>query len=176
MTLGALPAREDLLAEATALAARIDALESIVAIEDLHRTFVRAVADRQFDDLPGYFVDDAVIDMREHGPKAGRAEITAHFQGMRGAPLDGAGYLLSSPVVTVDGDTATGSWTWTRFHANGQVAGKTVRISGVWEEGRYACRYRREAGRWRFARMRFRVVKPDPDVSPYDTPEHEADR
>src|SRR4051812_34176580 len=99
------------------LQARLDALESLQAIEALHRSFTRAVADREFGSLAGYFCDDAVIDMRRHGPIAGRAAIAEHFAGMAAVPLSGAGYVLSSPVVDVDGDSASGTWTWHRFNA-----------------------------------------------------------
>ena len=162
--------RSDVLGRLDHLQARLDRLESLKAIEDLHRTFTRAVADRQFTELADYFCPDAVIDMRRHGPIAGRSAIAEHFSGMAAVPLSGAGYVLSSPVVEVDGDTATGTWTWHRFNADAVVGMKQVRVWGVWEEGRYRCQYRRIDGVWRFARMHFRVVLPDRD-DPQDASE-----
>jgi ketosteroid isomerase-like protein len=152
----------------TSLEARIDALESREAIEALHARFVRAVADRQFDDLVTYFSPDATIDMRTHGAKQGSAEIAAHFAHMVTVPLLGAGYILSSPDITVAGDEADGRWTWHRLHSSADIAGRAVPVWGVWEEGRYDCRYVRVAGDWKFAYMRFRMVRPDPD--PEGTP------
>jgi uncharacterized protein (TIGR02246 family) len=149
-----------------ALEARIDALESREAIEALHAHFVRAVADREFDSLASYFSADATIDMRTHGPKSGADAIAAHFEHMVTVPLLGAGYILSSPEVAVSGDTATGVWTWHRLHSSADIAGHPVRVWGVWEEGRYDCRYVREGGTWKFASMRFRVVRPDADEEP----------
>jgi ketosteroid isomerase-like protein len=162
--------QSDLLQELYRLRARLEDLESLQAIEDLHRSFTRAVADRQFAQLADYFCTDAVIDMRRHGPVYGRRAIAEHFAGMAAMPLNGAGYLLSSPVVEVDGCTATGTWTWHRFHAEAAIGTKRVRVWGVWEEGRYQCSYRCADGVWRFARMHFRVVLPDPD-DPQDPPE-----
>jgi uncharacterized protein (TIGR02246 family) len=153
----------ELMQELDRLRARLDALESVKAIEDLHRSFTRAVADRRFTELAGYFCADGVIDMRRHGPIAGRDAIAEHFAGMAAVPLNGAGYVLSSPVVELDGDTASGTWTWHRFNAEATVGTRQVRVWGVWEEGRYQCRYRRTDGVWRFAHMHFRVVAPDPD-------------
>lgn len=158
--------RSDLLDELKRLSARLDELESLKAIEDLHRSFTRAVADREFDELAGYFSDDGVIDMRRHGPISGRDAIGAHFAGMAAVPLSGAGYVLSSPVIEVDGDTAAGTWTWHRFNAEATIGTKRVRVWGVWEEGRYRCRYRRVGGAWRFTHMHFRVVLPDSDDTP----------
>jgi uncharacterized protein (TIGR02246 family) len=156
----------ELLADLERLRARLDELESRQAIEDLHRSFTRAVADRRFDELAGYFAPDGVIDMRRHGPISGRDAIAGHFAGMAAVPLTGAGYVLSSPVVAVDGDTASGTWTWHRFNADAIVGVKQVRVWGVWEEGRYWCEYRRVDGTWRFQSMRFRVVAPDHDDAP----------
>jgi uncharacterized protein (TIGR02246 family) len=156
------------LAELGRLDERLRELEAVTDIEDLHRVFTRAVADREFDTLAGFFTDDAVIDMRKHGETRGRDDIQRHFDGMEAVPLTGAGYVLSSPVVRVTGDAASGEWTWHRFLADGTAAGRQVRIWGVWEEGRYRCSYRRTEDGWRFSRMHFRVVLPDHDDSPAD--------
>jgi ketosteroid isomerase-like protein len=158
--------RPELVAELGRLGARLADLEAVGEIERLHRTFTRAVADREFGTLSGYFCDDGVIDMRRHGEKLGRNAIKAHFDGMGAVPLEGAGYLLSSPVVRVSGDVASGVWSWHRFLASGTVAGRPVRVWGVWEEGRYRCSYRRTADGWRFSRMQFRVIRPDHDDDP----------
>lgn len=151
---------EELLAQ---LEQRILELEARDEIQSMHAAFVRSVADRRFGDLVESFTDDAVIDMRTHGPKSGHASIAEHFQHMADVPLDGASYLLSSPVITVTGDTATGVWTWHRFYSSGEVSGRQIAIWGVWDEGRYDCEYARVGGRWRFSRMRFRIVRPTPD-------------
>jgi ketosteroid isomerase-like protein len=164
--------RRDQLAELARIEARLRDLESLTEIEDLHREFTRAVADREFATLPGYFTDDAVIDMRRHGAMHGRDAIARHFGGMHAVPLTGAGYVLSSPILDVTGDTAAGEWTWHRFLADGTVAGKSARVWGVWEEGRYRCSYRRTQYGWRFSRMHFRVVRPDHDDDPPDGGEH----
>ena len=156
-----------------ALEARIDALESRESIEALHARFVRAVADREFDDLASYFSADATIDMRTHGPKQGSAAIAEHFEHMVTVPLLGAGYILSSPEVTVSGDDADGRWTWHRLYSTADIAGRPVQVWGVWEEGRYDCRYVRVDGEWKFAYMRFRIVRPDPDPEGAPLPEKE---
>jgi uncharacterized protein (TIGR02246 family) len=147
---------------------RVRRLEDAEAIVSLHSQFTRAVADRHFVELARYFCDDATIDMRRHGPMSGRSAIAEHFAGMAAVPLGGAGYVLSSPVIEIDGDTATGTWTWHRFYADSDTnaSGRT------WEEGRYRCAYRRTADGWRFARMHFRVVSPEPDDAPQPTGEN----
>ncbi|HEV7743174.1 MAG TPA: nuclear transport factor 2 family protein, partial [Pseudolysinimonas sp.] len=140
----------------------------------LHARFVRAVADREFDSLASYFAPDATIDMRTHGPKQGADEIAAHFAHMVTMPLVGAGYILSSPEVTVAGDEADGRWTWHRLYSSADIAGRAVRVWGVWEEGRYDCRYIRLNGEWKFAYMRFRIVRPDADPEGAPLPPRES--
>jgi ketosteroid isomerase-like protein len=160
--------RAEQVAELGRLVERLRDLEAVTDIENLHRRFTRAVADRRFDTLPGFFTDDAVIDMRRHGEKRGRDAIRRHFDAMVAVPLVGAGYVLSSPVVHVAGDAASGEWTWHRLMADGMVAGRSVRVWGVWEEGRYRCSYRCTRHGWCFSRMHFRVVRPDHDDAPPD--------
>jgi len=152
--------------EFTTLLARVQALEDAESIRTLHQEFTRAVADRGFDILAGFFTEDAVIDLRRHGEMSGRAAIERHFAGMAAAPLTGAGYVLSSPIVRVNGDVASGEWTWHRLLADALVAGRPVRVWGVWEEGRYHCSYRRTEDGWRISRLRFRVVLPEHDDAP----------
>jgi ketosteroid isomerase-like protein len=146
-----------------ALERRVAILEARDDIERMHHVYVRAVADREFDSLGDWFTDDAVIDMRFHGAKQGRAAISEHFSHMVETPLDGASYFVTSPVIVVEPDaqTATGTWTWHRLYSTAQVVGRTIPVWGVWEEGRYDCSYRRgEDGTWRFASMTFRIVRP----------------
>ncbi|MGO4806131.1 nuclear transport factor 2 family protein [Arthrobacter sp. 2MCAF15] len=156
--------KEEQIAALLALSSRVEDLESAEAIRNLHATFVRAVADRRFEILSRFFTSDATIDMRFHGEKRGSQAIAEHFDHMVNSPLEGASYLLSSPVISASGDEGTGTWTWHRFHSTANVAGRTVSSWGVWEEGQYRCRYRRGAdGKWVFSEMRFRMVRPYAD-------------
>lgn len=143
---------------------RVADLEARTAVEQMHNRYLRAVADRQFDSLADWFTDDAVIDMRFHGARSGREAIAEHFSHMVNTPLTGASYFVTSPVIQIDGDTASGVWTWHRLHSTAQVAGALVTSWGVWEEGRYDCDYRRsDDGNWKFTSMTFRVVRPRHD-------------
>jgi hypothetical protein len=80
-----------------------------------------------------------------------------------GNPHDG--YVLSSPVIDVEGDTATGTWTWHRHLCEFPVMGGMVRVFGPWWEGRYRCSYRRDNGGWKFSAMHFRLVAPDREAA-----------
>jgi ketosteroid isomerase-like protein len=155
---------DELEAQLVVLRARVQTLEDIEAIKKLHRTYIRLLADRRWADMLDMFTADAVIDLRNHGPRRGHAQIAELFGAMCAAGNPHDGYVLSSPVVDVDGDLATGAWTWHRHLCEFPVMGATVRVFGPWWEGRYRCTYRRGEGGWKFAAMRFRLVAPDRDV------------
>jgi ketosteroid isomerase-like protein len=150
----------------TSLSEQVQRLEDAEQIKKLQRTYVRQLADRRWEAMLDAFTEDAVVDLRHHGPRFGREEVAQLFATMHahGEPHDG--YVLSSPVIKVDGDIATGVWTWHRHLCEFPVMGATMRVYGPWWEGRYRCTYRREAGRWRISRMHFRVLLPDPDLGP----------
>jgi ketosteroid isomerase-like protein len=155
---------DELDAQLVALRARVETLEDIESIKKLHRTYVRQLADRRWDDMVAMFTADAVVDLRHHGARHGHAGIAELFGSMRaeGSPHDG--YVLSSPVIEVYGDVATGSWTWHRHLCEFPVMGAVLRVFGPWWEGRYRCTYRREDGQWKFATVHFRLVAPDRDL------------
>jgi hypothetical protein len=153
------PADPDDLA---ALESEISALEAIEDIKRLHRTYVRYLAGRSWQELDRFFTHDADVQIRNLGVRRGQAELKELFADMSRQAATRDGYILSSPAIAVDGDHATGVWTLHR-HVCEFPAGRMVRVYGPWWEGRYDCEYRRAAGGWRISRLRFRVVLPDRD-------------
>lgn len=146
------------------LSDRVGRLEDVEAIKKLHRSHLRWLADREWTDLLDSFTEDAVVDLREHGIRRGRAELAELFDAMREAGHPHDGYVLSSPIIEVDGEEATGSWTLHRHRCEFPAMGTTVRVYGPWWEGRCDCSYRWVDGRWKFSAMAFRLVAPDSDV------------
>jgi ketosteroid isomerase-like protein len=156
---------DELEAQLIALRARVRVLEDIESIKRLHRTYIRLLADRRWADMLDMFTADAVVDVRPQGVRRGRAEIAKLFGAMHSAGNPHDGFVLSSPVIDVDGDLAVGRWTWHRHRCEFPVMDGAVRVFGPWWEGRYRCTYRRDEGGWRFTAMRFRLVAPDRDVA-----------
>jgi ketosteroid isomerase-like protein len=146
------------------VAARIRRLADIDEIKALQRTYIRSLADREFETMLDDFTDDAIVDIRGHGAKHGRGEIGELFDRMHsmGTPPDG--YQVTSPVIEVEGDQASGVWTWHRHFTELPVMGGGMRIGGPWWEGRYRCVYRRVDGRWKFAELYFRLAAPERDA------------
>jgi ketosteroid isomerase-like protein len=155
---------DELETQLVSLRARVQTLEDAESIKKLHRTYVRLLADRRWDDMLDMFTADAVVDLRHHGARRGHAQIAELFGEMRatGSPHDG--YVLTSPVIEVDGDLAFGAWTWHRHLCEFPVMGGLLRVFGPWWEGRYRCTYRRVQDQWKFATMHFRLAAPDRDT------------
>lgn len=155
------------------LATRIDDLErrlrrldDIEAIKQLHRRYIRMLADRKWDEMADLFTDDAVTDIRSHGRTEGRqALVEKVFGELKGFVKSSDGYILSSPVIEIgqDPETAYGEWTWHRHVCEFRIFGGYTRVWGPWMEGRYRCHYQRVDGEWKFKDMWFRVVLPDAD-------------
>jgi hypothetical protein len=147
------------------LASKLKAIEDAEEIKRLMATYIRHLADREFEAFEDFFTSDCEVDIRYHGLKRGlngvRELMVGELKGMVRSP---DAYILSSPDVRVDGDRATGHWTWHRHICEYKgAAGQTVRVWGQWMEGRYKIDYRRNGGKWKIHKMWFRVVKPDVD-------------
>lgn len=143
---------------------RVDRLESVQQISALHNDYVRALAARDWNRVADFYTDDAHCDIRHHGVHRGRDEIRKMFaDDLEAVVRTKDGYILSSPVIHVDGDTATGEWIWHRFQSDFHTALGTVRVWGPWSEGKYVCEYRRTDGAWKISKLWFRVHAPDSD-------------
>ncbi|WP_405162114.1 nuclear transport factor 2 family protein [Nocardia sp. NBC_01499] len=137
------------------LAARLQRFEDIEQIQAMHRTYVRHLADRQWDQMAELFTTTAVVDLGHDGIRRGHDDITALFDTIDSRGNPHAGYALSSPVIEATGNDATGIWTLHRFT-----------VDGSWTEARYHCEYRKTPEGWRFSRLHARVVLPDPQPEP----------
>jgi SnoaL-like domain len=154
---------------------RIQRLEDIEAIKNLHHRYIRRLADRHWGDLSDMFTDDAVTDIRWHGRTVGKQELIDQvLTPLHGIVRSADGYILSSPVIELEAGSneAYGEWTWHRHVCDFRTTGGYMRVWGPWLEGRYKCHYRKENGTWKLSNVWFRVVLPDPDP----TPEEMADR
>ena len=139
-------------------AERLRQLDDLAELRALTRRYVRSLAAREWSEMLDDFTDDAVVSIREHGERRGRAEVAELFEQMHAAGSPPDGYLLTSPELTVTDDSATGIWTWHRLFSELPVMAGALRVTGPWWEGRYRIGYRRVEERWRFAELRFRLV------------------
>ncbi|UOQ57098.1 nuclear transport factor 2 family protein [Leucobacter allii] len=147
------------------LLTRLDRLESVQQITELHNTYVRDLADRNWSGVAEAYADDAICDIRNHGVHSGRDAIQGMFdEELLPVVHSRDGYILSSPNIVVDGDRAHGVWTWHRFQADFKTGLGVMRVWGPWSEGKYVVDYARIDGVWKISKLWFRVHAPDSDA------------
>ncbi len=124
----------------------------IEAIRKLKAQYCYAVDDGRADSVAELFAEDALCDLESFGGKhQGREAIRAFYRKLL-AQMIPAIHSVSNPLITVDGDRATGLWYLLVAVIR---AGETqpLRIAA-----RYHDRYVREHGSWRIAEMRLETL------------------
>jgi hypothetical protein len=101
---------DDLRAAVEALAARVRLLEDQLAIMQLVAQYGPAVDSGSGDAAAQLWTEDGVFDVVGHIRMQGRDEIAGmvHGTGHQGLITNGAGHVLTTPHVVVDGEEATG--------------------------------------------------------------------
>jgi hypothetical protein len=131
---------------------RLSRLEDIEAIRQLKARYC-LLADRGYDGagdddraFAELFAEDGVFDASA-GPIVGRQAIEARCKKFHPFGF----HLVMNPVIAVDGDTATASW-------SALVPSITVDGAALLVAGRYEEELVRTADGWRYARVRFHAA------------------
>jgi hypothetical protein len=142
---------------------RVKALEDIEEIKKLHTNYILLLNEQRFDEMVDCFADDAKIEGLTHDGKvqSGRQAISELMLGMQKRMRDikywKGGQFIVHPMITVDGDKATGSWTWYRIGMQSKFTSELGREIMVDEprEDRYDMEYKRINGKWKMSHMKF---------------------
>jgi len=135
---------------------RLDRLESLEALRDLKARYARfadlalgAPSAANAANLADLFTDDAVADYGFFGTFTGRAALLNAFENILPAGTRWSAHYIVNPLLTVDGDTAQGTWSFL-IHAvprNPPDAGQVTFF------GQYAEKYRRTNGVWKISEL-----------------------
>ena len=125
---------------------RIRVLEDIEAIKKLHRRYVFCLSSRAWDDLLDCFAEDATADIWKHGLRRGKKEIKELVYNVFDKLEKTPGHLVGQPVITVDGDRASGYWILYLFPYTEPM---------TWMQGRHDCEYVKINGEWKFSSVKF---------------------
>ncbi len=127
---------------------RVQVLEDIEAIRAL-KTRYCAYCDDSYDaeGLASLFVEDAIWDGGVLGRCDGRDEIRRFFKNASRS-ISFAIHHVCNPLIEVDGERATGQWYLFQpcTYADGERA--------IWMMARYHDEYVRQAGDWKFQRVK----------------------
>ena len=122
--------------------------DDIVEIMMLKGAYVHAVDDRRLEDLMALFTDDAVLDC-----SGALREVWRSKEGIRDGMVrwaftlpPGELHATMNPLITVDGDNATGRW-YTLFASHHERA-PLDKAGTVWGAAMYSEKYERVNGRW----------------------------
>ena len=143
---------------------RINVLEDIKEIKDLHREYIFWLASQKWDEIVECFAENATIEIATQRPRKGREEITTLFKDVvgrgnviPGVKLHRGGQFLFQPVITVDGERAKGHWILDRFYDDPSTpGGSTLKV----RRGKYNTEYVKEDGKWKFSYLKWEVPWP----------------
>ena len=139
---------------------KVTALEDMEEIKALHREYVFWLNSQQWDEMIDCFAEDASADIGVHGLRRGREEITKLFKVTMANQLSGwnGGHFVTQPVISVNGDKATGHWF---LHIFIFLTQTPEGPSYKWVQGRYDCEYVKVNGKWKFSLLKFRQPWPE---------------
>jgi ketosteroid isomerase-like protein len=130
---------------------RLRKMEDIEEIKCLQNEYLFYVLNRQWEEIPDFFTDDAEVWVSKMEPAYGREQIARLFTeriSKANAGKDRDGHFTVMPVINVDGDKANGHWMIYIFIADPST-GNVTRYA----QGRYDNEYRRENGSWKFSKL-----------------------
>ena len=138
---------------------RLKAMEDIEEIKQFHINYILLLNEQRFEDMLKCFTDDIYEEGIMPGVKhVGIEELSKFLRNMaeeqREEKLWKGGQIILHPIISVDGDTAKGTWTWFRLsmpHPFTSRMGKTVHLFEPWE-AKCDMEYRRVDGKWKISR------------------------
>jgi hypothetical protein len=147
---------------------RVKILEDIEEIKQLHIQYVLFLSEQRFEDMIECFAEDARIEgLKVEGvgqtntTHNGKTVIAELMRGMAARQREikywKGGQFLVHPIISVEGDKATGCWTWFRIGMPSKFTSELGREIMLEEpqEARYDMEYKRINGKWKMSVMRF---------------------
>ena len=138
---------------------RIQALEDLEAVKKLHQKYIDLMDNLRYPEVLDLFVDDATLEIRNYGALKGKEGLTEVYINQLGRrTVRSEGHLAIEPDITVDGDTARGTWLVYMLFSKPSVE---------WVRGRNEAEYVKVDGKWRIKSMKFpRTNASKPDLFP----------
>jgi hypothetical protein len=138
---------------------RVRALEDLEEIKKLHQKYINLMDNLRYKEVLGLFTDDASVEVRNSGVLKGREGLTDIYinkLGRRTARSEG--HFVIEPDITVNGDTASGTWLVYMLFSKPAVE---------WVQGRNDAEYVKIDGQWKIKSMKFtRTNASRPDMFP----------
>ena len=148
---------------------RVRTLEDIDQIRKLQVHYVNCLTTASWDDVFDCFSEDSVVDFPQ-GIARGKQQVIAIFRNVVASMHVGLeGNFVVHPIITVDGDTAKGSWLlYIQFCRPRDFPSDFTDLIGGetpdWMQGFYEMEYIRQQGEWKISLLRWRrrLLSPRP--------------
>ncbi len=140
---------------------RIQALEDLEKIKKLHQYYINLMDNLKYEEVLELFTEDASVEVRNLGFKKGRKELREIYIDVlaknRGTErFDG--HMAVQPDITVDGDTAKGTWLIYMLFSKPAIQ---------WVQGKNECEYKKVNGEWKISKLKFtRTLASDKKLYP----------
>lgn len=127
---------------------RLQRIEDLLEIQQLFIDYGQYLDTGRFAEYARLFAQEGEVQLGPLGRAKGPAEIEALMTDKLASQVGDSYHIISSPMVTIDGDTAESEVMWTVVNKNAE--GKPY-LNMV---GRHKDKLIREKGRWKFLRRR----------------------
>ena len=90
---------------------RVTAIEDLEDIKKLHQKYMDLMDNLKYKEVLDLYVEDATVEVRNSGVLKGKEGLTEIYINKLGKrPARSEGHFVVEPDITVDGDTARGTW------------------------------------------------------------------
>jgi hypothetical protein len=138
---------------------RILAMEDLENIKKLHQNYINLMDNLRYREVLDLFTEDASVEVRNSGVLRGKEGLTDIYINKLGRRTERSeGHLVIEPDITIDGDTAKGTWLVYMLFSKPGVE---------WVQGRNEAEYVKIDGKWKIKSMKFtRTNASKPDMFP----------
>jgi len=161
---------EEMMEKFASMEKRLQVMEDIESIKQLHKRYMNAHTFVEVDDEIACYSENATLDIGEQFKgKAAIADITNKIGAIERPkheenPTKGA--FIVHPIITVDGDKATGRLIQYELEAD-----PDTHESKSWFQAIYDAEYLRENGEWKISYLKWRPNVPKMDWRSVTLPE-----
>ena len=148
---------------------RVQALEDIEQIKQLHYRYIYALNDGQYDEIIDMFAEDMIEDGFPRGEKrTGKKEIAEVYRAMEEGARGKLRHttIVAQPVISVEGDKAKAYWLWLgrladrRVFKSEEEADEDTVVQVLPKLGRYDMEYKKVDGKWKISYLKFTLPWP----------------
>ncbi len=138
---------------------RVKAMEDLEEIKKLQRRYISHLDNLEFREAMELFSENGTAEVRNSGIRRGNKEIADIYLGRLAQRKERHdGHMVGQPIITVEGDTASGTWIVYMLFSKPSVQ---------WVQGSQECEYVKENGQWKFSKLKFtRTLASQPSEYP----------